>query len=470
MNKAEVFQSFFNKVEISDFEINNISINSKELGKNDVFIAIRGGNNFVSEALEKGAFAVYDSETVKIDEKYEERAFFVEDSIEFLQNFAREWRKNLDIKVIGITGSNGKTTVKDMIYHLLSQKYKGKKTEGNYNNHIGLPFTLLRAEKDDEFIILEMGMSGFGEIDLLGQIALPDINVITNIGESHLEFLKTKENVFLAKTEIIPYIKDMLVINGDDEYLKNVKAENIEVVRALSLENNKFKEKTPDFYYGDVHFNESGTEFILKYFGKICQSTVERNYKTNVLGEHNVLNLVMAIAVAKQFGMEDKIIGEAVKNIGLTGMRFQIIENGNTTYINDAYNASPMSMEKSLETFSQIYNDRLKVVVLGDMLELGENELELHSNLFNTIKNTKFDKLYLFGNRMKSLFEKIKENVENKNMDNGNFEINEALKNGEFEHFDEKEKIKEKIRQISAEKVVLLKASRGMKLEEIIEK
>ena len=470
MNKSEVFQRLFNKEKTLDLEIKNVSIDSKKLEKSDVFVAIRGGNNFVNEALEKGAVAVYDSEAVKIDEKYADRAFFVKDSVEFLQNFAREWRKNLDIKVIGITGSNGKTTVKDMIYHLLSQKYKGKKTEGNYNNHIGLPFTLLRAEKDDEFIILEMGMSGFGEIDLLGQIALPDINVITNIGESHLEFLKTKENVFLAKTEIIPYIKDMLVINGDDEYLKNVKAENIEVVRALSLENNKFKEKTSDFYYGDVHFNESGTEFFLKYFGKICQSTVERNYKTNVLGEHNVLNLVMAIAVAKQFGMEDKIIGEAVKNIGLTGMRFQIIENGNTTYINDAYNASPMSMEKSLETFSQIYNDRLKVVVLGDMLELGENELELHSNLFNTIKNTKFDKLYLFGNRMKSLFEKIKENVENKNMDNGNFEINEALKNGEFEHFDEKEKIKEKIRQISAEKVVLLKASRGMKLEEIIEK
>ena len=267
MNKAEVFQSFFNKVEISDFEINNISINSKELGKNDIFVAIRGGNNFVNEALEKGAFAVYDSKTLKIDEKYANRAFFVNDSVEFLQNFAKEWRKNLDIKVIGITGSNGKTTVKDMIYHLLSQKYKGKKTEGNYNNHIGLPFTLLRAKEDDQFIILEMGMSGFGEIDLLGQIALPDINVITNIGESHLEFLKTKKNVFLAKTEIIPYIKNTLIINGDDEYLKNVKAENIEVVRALSLENNEFREKTSDFYYGDVHFNENGTDFFLKYFG-----------------------------------------------------------------------------------------------------------------------------------------------------------------------------------------------------------
>ena len=464
MNKSEVFQNFFNKEKISDLEINNVSINSKELGENDVFVAIRGGNSFVNEALEKGALAVYDSEAVKIDEKYANRAFFVKDSVEFLQNFAREWRKNLDIKVIGITGSNGKTTVKDMIYHLLSQKYKGKKTEGNYNNHIGLPFTLLRAEKDDEFIILEMGMSGFGEIDLLGQIALPDINVITNIGESHLEFLKTKENVFLAKTEIIPYIKSTLVINGDDEYLKNVKAENVEVVRALNLGNNEFREKTSDFYYGDVHFNESGTHFFLKYFGKICQSTIEKNYKTNVLGEHNVLNLVMAIAVAKQFGMEDKIIGEAIKNIELTGMRFQIIENGNTTYINDAYNASPMSMKKSLETFSLIFNNRLKIMVLGDMLELGESELEIHRDLFDTIKNTNFDKLYLFGERMKSLFEKIKEN-----MDNGNLE-NENLKDKEFEYFDEKNKIKDRIREISEGKAVLLKASRGMKLEEIIEK
>ena len=464
MNKSEVFQNFFNREKISDFKINNVSINSKELNKNDIFVAIRGGNSFVNEALEKGAFAVYDSEAVKIDEKYAERAFFVKDSIEFLQKFAREWRKNLDIKVIGITGSNGKTTVKDMIYHLLSQKYKGKKTEGNYNNHIGLPFTLLRAEKDDDFIILEMGMSDFGEIDLLGQIALPDINVITNIGESHLEFLKTKENVFLAKTEIIPHIKSTLVINGDDKYLKNVKAENIEIVRALNLRNNEYEDKTSDFYYGDIHFDESGTNFFLKYFGKMCQSTVERNYKTNVLGEHNVLNLVMTIAVAKQFRMEDKIISEAVKNIELTGMRFQIIENGNTTYINDAYNASPMSMKKSLETFSLIFNDKLKIMVLGDMLELGERELEIHRDLFDTIKNTNFDKLYLFGERMKSLLKKIKEN-----MDNGNLE-NESLKNKEFEYFDEKNKIKDRIREISESKAVLLKASRGMKLEEIIEK
>ena len=208
-------------------DIKRIIMNSKEVEKDDLFVAIRGGNKFAGEALEKGAYVVYDDKELQIEEKFKEKAFYVKNSVEFLQEFAEKWRKNLNLKVIGITGSNGKTTVKDMIYHLLSVKYKGKKTEGNYNNHIGLPFTLLRAEKGDDFIILEMGMSGFGEIDLLGKISSPDISVITNIGESHLEFLKTKKNVFKAKTEIIPHTKETLVINGDDEYLKEIDDSNL---------------------------------------------------------------------------------------------------------------------------------------------------------------------------------------------------------------------------------------------------
>ena len=439
--------------------IKRIIMNSKEVEKDDLFVAIRGGNKFAGEALEKGAYVVYDDKELQIEEKFKEKAFYVSDSVEFLQKFAEKWRKNLNIKVIGITGSNGKTTVKDMIYHLLSVKYKGKKTEGNYNNHIGLPFTLLRAEESDEFMILEMGMSGFGEIDLLGKISNPDVGVITNIGESHLEFLKTKENVFKAKTELVPYVKNAIIINGDDFYLKNLTVDGINLVKALSLKENQFKDKTRDFYYGDIRFDESGTKFSLKYFGQKCGKTVERNYETNILGEHNILNLTMAIAVVKQFGMEDKYIEEAIKNIALTNMRFQIIEKGTTTYINDAYNASPMSMEKSLETFSKIYNDGdVKVLVLADMLELGDRELELHQNIYYTIEKTKFDKLYLYGERMINLYDKVKENMENGN-----------LKGKEVEHFSDKKAIKARINEIKDKKVVLIKGSRGMKLEEVIE-
>lgn len=542
MTKNEVFCSILGSKNIdSNFiNINKVSMNSKEIQENDLFVAIRGGNNYINEALEKGAYAVYDDINAKIDERYTDRAFYVNDSVLFLQEFAKKWREVLDIKVIGITGSNGKTTVKDITYQLLSAKYKGKKTEGNYNNHIGLPFTLLRLEKDDEFIILEMGMSGFGEIDLLGKISNPDISIITNIGESHLEFLHTKKNVFKAKTEIVPYTKEVLIINGDDDYLKDIENNRLKIVKALKESERKFggnddktekdsedkqyqqENKNFYFYYGDVRFDEKGTHFSLKYnekenfenMSKNMNNTnsmdknninidnadmgntdntdninennknntdinidnmnksinengkIERNFNTNLLGEHNILNLTMGIAVAKQFDIDDKTIEETVKNINLTNMRFQIIEKENTVYINDAYNASPASMRKSLETFSKIYNDRIKIVVLGDMLELGEKELELHSELSETIEQCKLDKIYLFGERMKSLYSKLKGNFEKEN-EKGNKKENFEKK--EVFHFSDKNLIKEELKKVTDKKAVLIKGSRGMKLEEIID-
>ena len=542
MTKNEVFCSILGSKNIDNgfININKVSMNSKEIQENDLFVAIRGGNNYINEALEKGAYAVYDDINAKIDERYTDRAFYVNDSVLFLQEFAKKWREALDIKVIGITGSNGKTTVKDITYQLLSAKYKGKKTEGNYNNHIGLPFTLLRLEKDDEFIILEMGMSGFGEIDLLGKISNPDISIITNIGESHLEFLHTKKNVFKAKTEIVPYTKEVLIINGDDDYLKDIENNRLKIVKVLKESERKFggnndkteknsedkqyqqENKNSYFYYGDVKFDEKGTHFSLKYNEKenfenmsknmnntnsmdknnintdntdmsntdntdninennknntdinidnINKNTnenceIERNFNTNLLGEHNILNLTMGIAVAKQFDIDDKIIEKTVKNINLTNMRFQIIEKENTVYINDAYNASPASMRKSLETFSKIYNDRIKIVVLGDMLELGEKELELHSELSETIEQCKLDKIYLFGERMKSLYSKLKGNFEKEN-EKGNKKENFEKK--EVFHFSDKNLIKEELKKVTDKKAVLIKGSRGMKLEEIID-
>ena len=469
MDKNNIFCNLINcKCESSFINIKKVLMNSKEVEKDDLFVAIRGGNKFAREALEKGAYVIYDDENLQIEEKFKKKAFHVKDSIEFLQQFAEKWRKNLNLKVIGITGSNGKTTVKDMIYHLLSVKYKGKKTEGNYNNHIGLPFTLLRAEKGDDFIILEMGMSDFGEIDLLGKISSPDISVITNIGESHLEFLKTKKNVFKAKTEIVPHTRETLVINGDDEYLKDIaesdlKKKGLKTVKILNIGNNKenirdIAERNNNFYYGDIDFNEIEAGFSLKYFDENSKKWIQKAYNTNVLGEHNILNLTIAISVAKQMALEDNDIEKAIKNIVLTNMRFQIIAKGKTTYINDAYNASPMSMKKSLETFSKIYNDREKIAVIGDMLELGEEEAELHASIFDVIVNINLNKLYLYGPRMRFLYDKIKENSDNEN-----------IKNIETEYFESKEQIKEKLEQIKDEKVILIKASRGMKLEDVME-
>ena len=451
------------KIENRKIEINRIVMNSKEIRNKDLFVAIRGGNNFINEALEKGAYVVYDNKNVIIDEKFKDNVFLVNDSVLFLQQFAKKWREALDIKVIGITGSNGKTTVKDIIYHLLSKKYKVKKTEGNYNNHIGLPFTLLRAEKDDDFMILEMGMSDFGEIELLGDIAQPNISIITNIGESHLEFLKTKENVFKAKTEILPYTRDVLITNGDDKYLKEINKfknrddKEIKNVKILNMKRNEFKEKTLDFYYDVFTFNEFESEFNLKYFEEKLYKKVDKKYKTNLLGEHNILNAAIAIATVKQFDLDDMYIEKGLENIELTNMRFQKIEIKNKIYINDAYNASPLSMKKSLETFSKIFNNMEKIAVLGDMLELGEKEIEYHKNLLNDIQKAQINKVYLFGNRMKALYKKL---LEKKEID--------GIKQKEIIYFENKQDIINKIDETDIEKAILVKASRGIKLEEVI--
>ena len=282
MDKNEIFWSIIDNENIDNdlTDINKISMNSKECGKNDLFVAIRGGNNYINEALEKGAYAVYDNAHADIKEEYKNKTFFVNDSVEFLQKFAKKWREALDVKVIGITGSNGKTTVKDITYQLLSSKYKGKKTEGNYNNHIGLPFTLLRLEKDDKFIILEMGMSGFGEIELLGKISNPDISIITNIGESHLEFLHTKENVFKAKTELLPYTKEVLIINGDDDYLKNINESSLKTIKVLRKDSKNIEKS--NFYYGNINFDEKGSSFSLEYSEKENEKFQKKLFKTNI--------------------------------------------------------------------------------------------------------------------------------------------------------------------------------------------
>ena len=460
--------------------VDKVVMNSKEVEENSLFIAIRGGNAYVEEALKKGAFVIYDDE--KIDLYENENVFLVEDSVKFMQELAHSWRKVLNTKIIGITGSNGKTTVKDMIFQILSTKYKVKKTEGNYNNHIGLPFTLLRSDLDDDYMILEMGMSDFGEIDLLAKISEPNIGIITNIGDSHLEFLKTRENVFIAKTELLPYLKDFLVINDDDQYLNNINNSlndksykvyyinkvddyiDTELKSILNITNNN------RYMYKLEKINHEGSQFIFYYYTNLKNMEIndnkilkKMNIKTNIIGEHNISNLCLAITCALNLDVSEQQILESVSNIKLTDMRFQKLEVNDVIYINDAYNASPISMEKSIKTFSEIYNDNTyKIIVLGDMLELGENEKKFHEDVKDYLIDANYNSVFLFGKRMKYLYEELTNNVE---------------KSNEIQYFDSKEEIKKEILKLKKEAksreervVVLLKGSRGMKLEEVIEK
>ncbi|MBZ4683917.1 MAG: UDP-N-acetylmuramoylalanyl-D-glutamyl-2,6-diaminopimelate/D-alanyl-D-alanyl ligase [Fusobacteriales bacterium] len=426
--KREILKNILKKYFKNIEKINKVCIDSREASENDLFFAIRGGNNFVEEALNKGAYVIYDKKDKNLEN---EKCYKVDDSIKFLQNLAKEYRKKLDVKIIAVTGSNGKTTTKDIIFQIFNEKFKTKKTIGNKNNHIGMPYTLLNAEDDDEFLILEFGMSNLGEIDLLANISKPDIGVITNIGESHLEYLKTKENVFKAKTEIIPHSKKV-VVNGDDFYLS--KLDDKKVIKIGRNGNISILE---------IEIKNEYTYFKLKIDEK------EYKFTTNLYGVHNVYNIVTAIQIAVLYGIEIEDIKKIINNLTLTSMRFEVLNINNNIYINDAYNASPISMKAALETFDNLYNDRYKIVVLGDMLELGENSKKYHEDLAYILEKINIKEIYLYGDEMQYLYEKLKDKLN-------------------VRYFINKEEIKMILGSKEEKLAVLLKGSRGMKLEEIL--
>ncbi|WP_319371461.1 UDP-N-acetylmuramoyl-tripeptide--D-alanyl-D-alanine ligase [uncultured Ilyobacter sp.] len=428
MKIIDLLRDYFpGKKILESMDITDICMDSREIKKGSLFFAIKGGNKHVEEAIKKGAaLAVYDSKNLLISD---ERAIFTEDTVSFMQKLARDYRKSNGIKVVAITGSNGKTTTKDMVYSVLSQRFRTQKTQGNHNNHIGLPYTILKAQPEDEVMVLEMGMSGFGEIDLLCTIALPDYGIITNIGESHLEYLQNKENVFKAKGELLKYVDNQnTIIFGDDHYLKNVPG-----IKVGYGDENTFK--ISEFIESD-----KGAEF--KLGGK--------TYRIPVNGEHNVINASFAVALGLKMGLAVSEIEKGLEELELTPMRFQKIEKGKNLYINDAYNANPTSMKLAIETFDKLYNDRsCKIMVLGDMLELGEKSEEYHKGIKDYLDKSKAEYIFLYGNEMEKLWSLCQEDER-------------------VYYFKDKNLISEKIESMEEKSIILLKGSRGMKLEEII--
>ena len=348
-----LFEEFLKKVQIK-----NVVMDSRKVTEGSLFFAINNGNSYVKDVLDKGASLVIADNTDVVDE----RIVKVSDTIATMQDLATKYRNKLDIQVIGITGSNGKTSTKDIIYSLLSKKAKTLKTEGNYNNHIGLPYTLLNVTDEEKFVVLEMGMSSLGEIRRLGEISNPDYAIITNIGDSHIEFLKTRDNVFTAKTELLEFVdKEDTFVCGDDVYLAKLDVNKI----GFNEENN--------YRIESYEFADKGSKFTLD--GK--------EYQMSLLGKHNISNTAIAIELAKKIGLSEEDIKEGLKNIKISNMRFQEIRVGEDIYINDAYNASPTSMKAAIDTLNEIYNDKYKIAILGDMLELGEDEVKYHVDVLN---------------------------------------------------------------------------------------
>ena len=420
-----LFEEFSKKVQIK-----NVVMDSRKVTEGSLFFAINNGNSYVKDVLDKGASLVIADNTDVEDE----RIVKVSDTVVTMQDLATKYRKKLDIQVIGITGSNGKTTTKDIVYSLLSAKAKTLKTEGNYNNHIGLPYTLLNVTDEERFVVLEMGMSSLGEIRRLGEISSPDYAIITNIGDSHIEFLKTRDNVFKAKTELLEFVnKENTFVCGDDEYLAK-----LDVNRIGFDDSNTHRIES-------YEFSDKGSKFVLD--GK--------EYKISLLGKHNISNTAIAIEIAKKIGLTDEEIQSGLKEIKISNMRFQEIKIGEDIYINDAYNASPTSMKAAIDTLNEIYNDKYKIAILGDMLELGENEVDYHIDVLNYLLNKNIKLIYLYGERMKKAYDIF---------------MKTKSEEYRFWYYPDKEGIVESLKNIRMEKVILLKASRGTALEDIIKK
>ena len=418
-----LFEEFSKKVQIK-----NVVMNSRKVTEGSLFFAINNGNSYVKDVLDKGASLVIADNT----DIQDERVVKVSNTVATMQDLATKYRKKLDIQVVGITGSNGKTTTKDIVYSLLSAKAKTLKTEGNYNNHIGLPYTLLNVTDEEKFVVLEMGMSSLGEIRRLGEISSPDYAIITNIGDSHIEFLKTRDNVFKAKTELLEFVnKENTFVCGDDEYLAK-----LDVNRIGFNDNNTHKIES-------YEFSDKGSKFVLD--GK--------EYKISLLGKHNISNTAIAIELAKKIDLTDEEIQSGLKEIKISNMRFQEIKIGEDIYINDAYNASPTSMKAAIDTLNEIYNDKYKIAILGDMLELGENEVDYHIDVLNYLLDKKIKLIYLYGERMKKAYDIF---------------MKSKSEEYRFWYYPTKEGIVESLKNIRMEKVILLKASRGTALEDII--
>lgn len=431
----------------ADTEVTSIVSDSRKIEKGGLFVAIKGnvvdGHDYIESAYEQGVLAVMSQKELSTDKPY----ILIEDPYIAVKKIAKFYRENLDIKVVGVTGSVGKTSTKEMIYSVLNEKYNTLKTEGNFNNELGLPLTVFRIREEHEIAVLEMGISDFGEMTRLTEIARPDVAVITNVGYCHLENLGTRDGVLKAKTEIFNSLaKDgKIILNGDDDKLATVSEYNgikpvfFHISGNSGASDNVYADNIkPDGVkgvYASLHYNDSVIDV-----------------KINIPGIHMVYNALAALCVGKAFGLSDDEIKRGIEKVAPLEGRNNIVEKDNVILINGCYNANPMSMKASIDVLS--YADSRKVAILGDMFELGENEKEMHEAIGKYLAETDVDVIVLCGKLMNNAYTYLLENASDKKL----------------YYFDRlKELLTELDRILQDDDTVLIKASHGMEFSKIIQ-
>lgn len=430
MNISELHQLFLKS--------SGVVIDSRKVQKNDFFIALKGenfdANSFAKQALDNGALCVViDNPKFYLDK----RTILVQNSLTTLQELSSFHRKKLGLPIIALTGSNGKTTTKELIKVVLSEKFNVKATEGNLNNHIGVPLTLLSFDETTEIGIVEMGANHQREIDFLCQITQPDLAYITNFGKAHLEGFGGFEGVVKGKSELYEYIEKtnqedkskIVFVNLDDD----IQVEKTKTIPHFSF---SFKHKSANVFLNILDVNP---------FVKVSFRNTE--VQSKLIGNYNAFNIAAAIAIGTYYQIEDTKIKNAIESYVPTNNRSQIIQKNSNKIILDAYNANPSSMKAAIENFMDL-DEADKIMILGDMFELGDESLQEHKNIVIWIENSLKIKTFFVGedfysNQLPS---------ENSRF----FKSFDQLKN----YFSDKE---------TTNKTILIKGSRGMALERIVD-
>lgn len=426
--------------------IEKVVIDDHEIEKNCAFVAIVGkkfdGHNFCENAIRKGAYLLIVEKEIK---NYPQ--IIVKNTTKAFLNIAALNKSKFKGKLTGVTGSVGKTTTKDMLGQILDKSFKTLKTYKNLNNEIGLSKTVLNLDDSYKAAVVEMGMSNLGEISELSKTCQPDIGIITNIGVSHIEFLKTRENILKAKLEILDGMKKNtpLILNGDDDFLKNLDIKDHKIT-LCGIKNNM-------------------SLYSAKNIKQVSLSTVYNLYRENKLltqitlptiGEHNVLNSLLSIAAANYYSVPIEKIKEALKNFIPSGMRQNIYTMNGIIAIADFYNASPDSMKASIKTLLKIPSKGRKIAVLGSMLELGDVSKIEHQKIGKFAVKNNVDFLYCYGEETKEM------------MLGANEEKEKQQKKCTIKHFNNKKDLICCLKKnIIAQDVILFKASRSMNFEEI---